>query len=79
MCQNYGCCRCNGCFDKEAIDIFIDSSNISFEPCIVKATIECQNEIQQLAASFKLEEAATEKQEVEWWENYHNSMKKYDT
>ena len=63
---------------KEAIDIFIDSSNISFEPCIVKATIECQNEIQQLAASFKLEEAATEKQEVEWWENYHNSMKNFE-
>ena len=23
--------------------------------------------------------AETEKEEVEWWENYHNSMKKYDT
>ncbi len=64
---------------QEAINIFIDSSNIYFEPCIVQATIECQNEIQKLAASFKLEEAATEKQEVEWWENYHNSMKNFDT
>ena len=62
----------------EAINIFIDSSNIYFEPCIVQATIQCQNEIQNLAKTFKMDEAVTEKQEVEWWENYHNSLKKFE-
>ena len=63
---------------EEAIQIFKDSRNISFEPCIVDATIDCRNEIKQFAKTFKKQEAESEKKEVEWWQNYHNSMKKYD-
>ena len=61
----------------EAIVIFNDSVSISFEPCIVQATIECQREIKELARAFKMQEAETEKKEVEWWQNYHNSVTKY--
>ena len=64
---------------NEALNIFNDSIEKQFEPCIVEATKACQSEIEQLARTFKMQEAETEKQEVEWWENYHNSMKKYDT
>ena len=63
---------------KEAIDIFDESVSKQFEPCIVEATKACQAEIEQLARTFKMQEAETEKQEVEWWENYHNSMKTFD-
>ena len=62
---------------NEAIVIFNDSISTSFEPCIVEATIECQEEIKELAKAFKMQEAETEKKEVEWWQNYHNSMNKY--
>lgn len=62
----------------EAIDIFNESIDKQFEPCIVEATKACQNEIAELAKTFKKQEAESEKQEVEWWENYHNSMKKYE-
>ena len=64
---------------NEAIDIFNESISKQFEPCIVEATKACQEEIEELARTFKKQEAETEKQEVEWWENYHNSMKKFDT
>ena len=63
---------------NEAIDIFNESVEKQFEPCIVEATKACQQEIEELASSFKMQEAETEKQEVEWWENYHNSMKKFE-
>ena len=63
---------------NEALNIFNDSIEKQFEPCIVEATKACQSEIEQLARTFKMQEAETEKQEVEWWENYHNSMKKYE-
>ena len=63
---------------NEAIDIFNESISKQFEPCIVEATKACQAEIEELARTFKKQEAETEKQEVEWWENYHNSMKKFD-
>ena len=63
---------------NEAIDIFNESIEKQFEPCIVEATKACQEEIEQLARTFKMQEAETEKEEVEWWENYHNSMKKYE-
>ena len=63
---------------NEAIDIFNESIEKQFEPCIVEATKECQDEIEELARTFKKQEAESEKQEVEWWENYHNSVKKYD-
>ncbi|MCR4949304.1 MAG: HD domain-containing protein [Treponema sp.] len=63
---------------EEAIDIFNESIEKQFEPCIVEATKACQSEIEQLARTFKQQEAETEKQEVEWWENYHNSMKKFE-
>ena len=63
---------------NEALNIFNDSIEKQFEPCIVEATKACQSEIEQLARTFKMQEAESEKQEVEWWENYHNSMKKYN-
>jgi len=63
---------------NEAIDIFNESTEKQFEPCIVEATKACQAEIEELARNFKIQEAESEKQEVEWWENYHNSMKKYE-
>ncbi len=63
---------------NEAIDIFNESIEKQFEPCIVEATKACQSEIEELARTFKMQEAETEKEEVEWWENYHNSMKKYE-
>ena len=63
---------------NEAINIFNESIEKQFEPCIVEATKACQAEIEELARTFKKQEAETEKQEVEWWENYHNSMKKYE-
>ena len=62
----------------EAIDIFNESIEKQFEPCIVEATKACKAEIEELARAFKMQEAESEKQEVEWWENYHNSMKKYE-
>ena len=63
---------------NEAIDIFNESICKQFEPCIVEATKACQSEIEELAKAFKMQEAETEKLEVEWWQNYHNSMKKYN-
>ncbi len=63
---------------NEAINIFNESIEKQFEPCIVEATKACHAEIEELARTFKKQEAETEKQEVEWWENYHNSMKKYE-
>ena len=63
---------------NEAINIFNESIEKQFEPCIVEATKACQAEIEELARTFKKQEAETEKQEVEWWENYHNSMKKFE-
>ena len=63
---------------NEAIDIFNESISKQFEPCIVEATKACQKEIEELARTFKKQEAESEKEEVEWWENYHNSMKKYN-
>ncbi len=63
---------------KEAIDIFNESIGRDFEPCIAQATIDCQAEIEELAKSFKMQEAESEQKEVEWWQNYHNSMKKYE-
>ncbi len=62
----------------EAIVIFNDSICKNFEPCIVEATIACQAEIEELARIFKMQEAESEKKEVEWWENYHNSMKAFE-
>ena len=62
----------------EAIVIFNESICKQFEPCIVEATIACQTEIEQMARVFKQQESETEKQEVEWWENYHHSMKKFN-
>ena len=61
---------------NEAIKIFNESTEKQFEPCIVDATKACQEEIEELARTFKKQEAESEKEEVEWWENYHNSMKK---
>ena len=61
---------------NEAIKIFNESTEKQFEPCIVEATKACQEEIEELARTFKKQEAESEKEEVEWWENYHNSMKK---
>ena len=63
---------------NEAIKIFNESTEKQFEPCIVEATKACQEEIEELAKTFKKQEAESEKEEVEWWENYHNSMKKND-
>lgn len=63
---------------NEAIKIFNESTEKQFEPCIVEATKACQEEIEELARTFKKQEAESEKEEVEWWENYHNSMKKND-
>ena len=61
---------------NEAIKIFNELTEKQFEPCIVEATKACQEEIEELARTFKKQEAESEKEEVEWWENYHNSMKK---
>lgn len=61
---------------NEAIKIFNESTEKQFEPCIVEATKACQKEIEELAKTFKKQEVESEKEEVEWWENYHNSMKK---
>ena len=61
---------------NEAIKIFNESTEKQFDPCIVEATKACQEEIEELARTFKKQEAESEKEEVEWWENYHNSMKK---
>ena len=63
---------------NEAIDVFNDSVSKQFEPCIVEATKACQAEIEDLARTFKMQESESEKQEVEWWQNYHNSFKKYE-
>ena len=58
--------------------VFEQEKGKQFEPCIVEATKECQDEIEELARTFKKQEAESEKQEVEWWENYHSSMKKFE-
>ena len=63
---------------NEAIKIFNESTEKQFEPCIVEATKACQEEIEELARTFKKQEAESEKEEVEWWENYHNSKEKND-
>ncbi|MCR5699667.1 MAG: HD domain-containing protein [Treponemataceae bacterium] len=62
----------------EAIEIFQDSVGKHFEPCIAEATIDCREQIIEIARNFKKLESESEQKEVEWWENYHKSMKKYD-
>lgn len=59
-------------FDK-AIEIFNESSGKHFEPCIVQAVINCRNQLEEIDREFKKVEETSNKEELEWWINYHDS------
>lgn len=60
----------------EAMDVFKKSAGSHFEPCIAQAVINCKPLIELIDNDFKTSEATTNAQELEWWKNYHESLKK---
>lgn len=58
-------------FDK-AIEIFIESSGRHFEPCVVQAVINCRKQLEEIDKDFKKIEETSNKEELEWWLNYHS-------
>lgn len=59
----------------EAMNVFRKSSGIHFEPCIAQAVINCKAIIEMIDNDFKTSEAATNAEEVEWWQRYHANFK----
>lgn len=59
----------------EAMEVFRNSSGTHFEPCIAQAVINCRDEIEAIDAQFKEEEAESNAEEVEWWNQYHKMIK----
>ena len=60
----------------EVIEKFKESSGYHFEPCIVEAVISLQEEIDQMDQNFKETEAATNEEELAWWDNYHEMIER---
>lgn len=60
----------------EAIELFRMASGIHFEPCIAQVVIKLRVLIDMIDHEFKTAEANTDSEELEWWRNYHESLKK---
>lgn len=61
---------------EEAMDVFQKSKGSHFEPCIAEAVIRNANLIELIDGDFKTSEASSNNEELEWWQKYHNSIKK---
>lgn len=61
---------------EEAMVVFQKSSGIHFEPCIADAVIRIASLIYLIDADFKTTEAASNAEELEWWQKYHQSLNK---
>ncbi|MGN0729532.1 HD-GYP domain-containing protein [Treponema sp.] len=67
---------------KEAMDvdsalvIFENTSGIHFEPAISKAVVDCRNKIIEIDNQFKETEAKQNSEELKWWQDYHENLKK---
>lgn len=59
---------------SQALETFRQSSNTHFEPCIVEAVIALQDKVDEIDKSFKETEAATNEEELAWWDNYHEMI-----
>ena len=60
----------------EAMAVFEESAGSHFEPCIAKAVIKCKPLIILIDNDFKNSEAISNAEELEWWKNYHEKLKK---
>ena len=56
----------------EAMDIFSKSRGLHFEPCIADAVINCRSLIETIDKDFKIAEAESNAEELEWWQRYHS-------
>lgn len=61
---------------EEAMDVFKKSSGTHFEPCIVEAVLAIQSQIDEADHNFKETEAATNEEELAWWDNYHEMIER---
>ena len=61
---------------EEAMKVFRKSSGSHFEPCIAEAVIKNQSLIELIDKDFKTNEAATNAEELEWWQRYHSTFNK---
>ena len=61
---------------EEAMDVFKKSSGAHFEPCIVEAVLAIQSLIDESDHNFKETEAATNEEELAWWDNYHEMIER---
>jgi len=60
----------------EAMETFKQSSGAHFEPCIVEAVLAIQEEVDEHDRNFKETEAATNEEELAWWDNYHEMIER---
>lgn len=60
----------------DAIEKFKMASGTHFEPCIVEAVIALQDQIDEVDRIFKETEAATNEEELAWWDNYHEMIER---
>ncbi len=58
----------------QALEVFENSSGTHFEPCIAAAVIDCRDQIEEADRKFKENETAANAKELEWWQNYHESL-----
>ena len=61
---------------EDAMDVFKKSSGAHFEPCIVEAVLAIQSLIDESDHNFKETEAATNEEELAWWDNYHEMIER---
>ena len=61
---------------NEAMKVFEESAGEHFEPCIAQAVIKCKPSIILIDNDFKTSEAISNAEELEWWKNYHEKLKK---
>ena len=61
---------------EEASEVFVKSKGQHFEPIIADAVINCKHMIEMIDRNFKTSEAESNSKELEWWRNYHETLKK---
>lgn len=61
---------------SEVLELFKQSSGTHFEPCIVEAVLAIQDKIDEADRNFKETEAATNEEELAWWDNYHEMIER---
>lgn len=59
-----------------ALVIFKTASGIHFEPVISKAVIDSRDKIIEIDKRFKETEAKQNSEELKWWQDYHENLKK---